>query len=359
MSEALPPLPPIKGRGTRTNQASRFDRHHAEAIDDGWAAEDDLPPLTTSVTPDASRTVITRNDSPDVPFDRSLNPYRGCEHGCVYCFARPTHAYLGLSPGLDFETKLTAKRDAARLLDQELRKPGYVCRTLALGTNTDPYQPIERTERITRGVLEVLAAHRHPVSIVTKGGLIERDIDILAPMARERLASVMLSVTTLDPTLARTLEPRAASPARRLKAIAALAQAGIPVGVLAAPMIPAINDHDLEKILEAAHAAGASSASMLLLRMPLEIKDLMDDWLDAHAPNAKARVLSLIRQTRGGRLNDPDFGSRFRGTGAYADQLQQRFQLACKRLGLTRRGWDQDTSLFRPPPRPGDQMALF
>ncbi|MDX2102525.1 MAG: PA0069 family radical SAM protein [Alphaproteobacteria bacterium] len=359
---ALPLVPPplLKGRGTSSNPANRFEHQHSVTVDDGWgSALEDKPAPKTTVTPDTSRTVIARNDSPDIPFDQSLNPYRGCEHGCVYCFARPTHAWLGLSPGLEFETKLLAKRDAARLLEKALRRPGYRCQVLVLGSNTDPYQPIERQERITRSVLEVLAAFQHPVAIITKSALVTRDLDLLAPMAAAGLASVGVSITTLEPSLARTLEPRAASPQRRLDTIRQLAAAGVPSAVLASPMIPGLNDHELERILEAAAEAGATTASMLLLRLPLETKDLMEEWLATHAPLARDRVLSLIRQTRNGRLNDPEFGTRFRGTGPYADQLQHRFRLATKRLGLAKRPWTHDTTQFRPPPAPGDQLSLL
>jgi len=354
------PSPIHKGRGATLNPTPRFDAESRTAIDDGWDYVDpDLPRLRTTVTADASRSVIARNNSPDVPFDRSINPYRGCEHGCVYCFARPTHAYLGLSPGLDFETKLIAKFDAAALLDNELRKPGYRCAVMGLGTNTDPYQPIERAHRITRGVLEVLRAFNHPVAIVTKGAMVTRDIDILAPMAALNLVTVHLSITTLDGALARKLEPRASAPSRRLDAIRQLAEAQIPVGVLAAPMIPAINDGELEAILAAARDAGAESASYTLLRLPHEVKELMEGWLAEHAPAKRERVLSLIRQSHGGELSDSSFKSRFRGTGPHADLLRQRFKLALKRLGLNRRPWDFDTTLFRPPPRAGDQLSLL
>jgi len=354
------PHPILKGRGATLNMGSRFDAEQRVEIDDGWGHEDpDLPPLRTTVASDASRTVIARNQSPDVNFDRSINPYRGCEHGCVYCFARPTHAYLGLSPGLDFETKLIAKFDAAALLAKELRAPRYECAVMGLGTNTDPYQPIERTHRITRAILETLRDFNHPVAIVTKGALVTRDIDILAPMAALGLVTVHLSITTLDPSLARKLEPRASSPARRLDAIRQLADAKIPVGVLAAPLIPAINDAELEMILEAARDAGAESASYTLLRLPNEVKELMDGWLAEYAPNKRDRVLNLVRQSHGGKLYDSSYKSRFRGTGPHADLLRQRFKLALKRLGLNRRPWDFNTKLFKPPPQAGDQLSLL
>jgi DNA repair photolyase len=361
MVDALPSRP-RKGRGAIGNPTPRFDSEAREAVDDGWQRDDDdLPPLRTTVTLDTTRTIITRNDSPDVPFDRSINPYRGCEHGCVYCFARPSHAYLGLSPGLDFETMLFAKPTAPTLLRAELSHPRYACSTLAMGTNTDPYQPIERERRITRGILEVLSEFAHPVSIVTKSALVQRDIDILEPMAAKRLASVGISVTTLDRRLARTLEPRAASPRRRLDTIRALARAGIPVTVMAAPMIPALNDMELEDILEAAQKAGASSASYVMLRLPHEVKGLLGEWLQTHAPDRARHVMSLIAQTHGGKLYRANWGERMRGTGPYAELLRIRFERACHRLGFDRdtRVRGLDTSLFRRPPRPGDQLRLF
>jgi DNA repair photolyase len=356
-----------KGRGAVSNRVGRFERHEREAVDDGWrhetadAADDDLPPLRTTVGIDATRTIIARNQSPDVPFDQSINPYRGCEHGCVYCFARPTHAFLGLSPGLDFETKLLMKPDAAALLDRELRRPGYKPSVIALGTNTDPYQPLERTQRITRSILEVLAAFNHPVGIVTKSALVTRDIDVLAPMAAKRLAHVYVSVTTLDRDLARKMEPRAATPAKRLEAIVALAAAGIPTGVMTAPMIPALNDREMESILEAATAAGATSAGYVVLRLPLEIKNLFQEWLETHFPDRAKHVLNMIRDLRGGELYDATFGARMRGRGPYADLLRKRFKLATQRLKLDsyRERWAFDFSLFRPPPKAGEQLRLL
>jgi DNA repair photolyase len=354
-----------KGRGAVSNRVGRFEPHEREAVDDGWGgaeSEEDLPPLRTSVAIDATRTIIARNDSPDIPFDQSINPYRGCEHGCVYCFARPTHAYLGLSPGLDFETKLLMKPDAAALLEKELRHPKYQPRIIAMGTNTDPYQPLERTKRITRSILEVLSAFNHPVGIVTKSALITRDIDILAPMAAKRLAHAYVSVTTLDSELARKMEPRASTPAKRIEAIRQLAAAGIPTGVMAAPMIPVLNDHEMEKILETAAAAGATSAGYVMLRLPLEIKDLFIEWLDTHAPGKAKHVLELIRGARGGeRLYEATFGERMRGTGPYAELLAKRFKLARQRLNLDgyRERWSFDFSLFSPPPKAGDQLKLL
>ncbi|MBT5416011.1 MAG: PA0069 family radical SAM protein [Rhodospirillaceae bacterium] len=355
-------LNPLKGRGAASNATGRFEREKRISVDDGWRheeGEEDLPPLRTSVTLDKSRTIIARNSSPDVPFDRSINPYRGCEHGCVYCFARPTHAFLGLSPGLDFETRLFAKPDAADLLARALRKPGYRCRVMALGTNTDPYQPIDRRMKITRAVLEVLEAFGHPVGIVTKSALILRDADILARMAERRLARAFVSLTTLDSGLARKMEPRAPTPGRRLEAISGLAEAGVPVGVMTAPMIPGLNDHELEDLLTAAVGAGATSAGFVLLRLPLEIEDLFSEWLSVHAPARAQRVLNLMREARGGKLYDSTFGERMKGRGPYAKLIQQRFDRASARLGFKRDAFALDTSLFRPPPAPGDQLSLL
>ena len=356
------PVPdtPLKGRGAVSNRTGRFEAHARHSVDDGWARDDDeLPPLATVVQHDTSRTIIARNSSPDVPFDRSINPYRGCEHGCVYCYARPSHAYLGLSPGQDFESRLFAKPNAAGLLAGELRRPGYRCRVIALGTNTAPYQPIERTRRITRSILEVLGDCDHPVGIVTKSALVVRDIDILAPMAAKRLAKVFISVTTLDAGLARRLEPRAPTPERRLAALARLAAAGIPAGVMVAPIIPALTDDEIERILAAACEAGVGTAGYVLLRLPLEVNMLFREWLAAHAPLKAARVMSLVRQTRGGRDYDSTWGERLKGTGAYAELISRRFRLACKRLGLNERDWTFDTGLFHPPPRAGDQLPLL
>ena len=360
--DALPDQP-IKGRGAVSNRVSRYFREERQRTADGWdtPADEDLPPLRTTVSVDTTKTIIARNQSPDIPFDRSINPYRGCEHGCIYCFARPTHAYLGLSPGLDFETKLLMKPDAARLLEQELRKPGYQPAVIAMGTNTDPYQPIEREHRITRGILEVLSRFNHPVGIVTKSALIQRDIDILAPMAEKKLAHAFVSISTLDRDLARKMDPRAPTPPRRLETIRALADAGIPVGVMSAPMIPALNDHEMEQVLEAAVAAGATAASYNVLRLPLEIKDLFTEWLEAHVPGRAQHVLDLIRDVRGGALYDSTWGKRMRGEGPYAELLRTRFRLARKRLGLDayKARWDLDLSLFRPPPKAGDQLTLL
>ncbi|MEW5729678.1 MAG: PA0069 family radical SAM protein [Pseudomonadota bacterium] len=351
---------PLSHRGALSNANGRFEKHAVVAFDDGWDLDDDPPPpLATTVTPDATRTIITRNDSPDVPFDRSINPYRGCEHGCVYCFARPSHAWLGLSPGLDFETRLFAKPDAPRLLEAELRNPRYRPAPLAIGTNTDPYQPAERRLRIMRGCLEVLRDFNHPVVITTKGALVTRDIDILAPMAADGLAMVGISVTTLDRDLCRTLEPRAATPKARLDAIRRLSAAGIPVAVMAAPVIPRVTDHELERILEAGREAGAGMASYILLRLPHEVKDLFAEWLDAHVPDRARHVLSLVAQTRGGKLYDSTHGTRHTGTGQHAELLANRFRIAFRRLGFQARSFALDCGRFRPPPRPGDQLALF
>lgn len=352
---------PLSHRGAPANVANRFERLRAEACDDGWnlMEEDAPPPLPTMVTEDHARSVITRNSSPDVPFDRSINPYRGCEHGCIYCYARPTHAYLGLSPGLDFETRLLAKSDAPALLEQELSSPRYRPAVIAIGTNTDPYQPVERSRRIMRGCLEVLDAFNHPVMITTKGALVTRDLDILAPMAARGLASVNISVTTLDRDLCRVLEPRAAPPKVRLDTIRRLSNAGIPVTVMAAPMIPALTDHELEDILQAARDAGASGAATILLRLPGEVEGLFRDWLDRHTPGRARHVMSLLTQARDGRANDSRWKSRFTGQGPLSELLMQRFRLACARLGLGGRQQPLDCTQFRRPPRAGDQLALF
>jgi len=350
---------PLKGRGAVSNRAGRYEPEETRRIDDGWDVDDDLPPLRTTVSVDASRSVITRNTSPDIGFDRSINAYRGCEHGCVYCFARPTHAFLGLSPGLDFESRLFAKPEAPALLRQELANPRYKPATIAMGTNTDPYQPIEREYKITRGLLEVLAEAEHPVSIATKSALVLRDLDILGPMAAKGLASVGVSVTTLDRALARSLEPRAPTPPRRLATIRGLSQAGVPTAVMAAPMIPALNDHELEPILEASAEAGAQLAAYVLLRLPLEIKDLFHEWLEAHAPDRAQRVLNRLRETRGGALYDGRFGTRMRGEGVHADLLEGRFTRACKRLGLNRRHYTLDTTRFKRPPPDTRQLTLL
>jgi DNA repair photolyase len=366
LADALRPDRPTNGRGAVSNRTGRYEKQERVAVADGWEQapgpgaddEDPIPSQRTTVSLDTSRTIIARNDSPDIPFDRSINPYRGCEHGCVYCFARPTHAYLGLSPGLDFETRLLMKPDAAKLLERELRSPRYRCDVMAMGTNTDPYQPIERVHKITRQVLEVLNAFNHPVGIVTKSALVTRDIDILSDMAKRNLASVGVSVTTLDRGLARVMEPRASTPPRRLAAIAALATAGIPTSVMVAPIIPALNDSEIERILAAAAAAGARSADYVLLRLPLEIKGLFEEWLAAHAPMKAKRVLDLVRETRGGQLYDATFGKRMTGSGPFAQLVRQRFRLACRKLGLDKRKLNLDVTKFRVPPGVGDQLTL-
>ncbi len=354
--------PILNGRGVSANVANRFETLVAAPFDDGWAsiAEEQCapPPRRTTLTPDRSRSALSRNDSPDLGFDRAINPYRGCEHGCVYCYARPSHAYLGYSPGLDFETRLTFKPEIAALLERELRRPGYVARPVALGSNTDPYQPVDRTLALTRQVLEVLERFGHPVSIVTKSAGVLRDIDILRRLAARGLVRVWLSVTTLDPTLARRMEPRAATPERRLQAVGQLAAAGIPAGVLAAPMIPGLNDAEMESILGAAARAGASDAGYTLLRLPLELRSLFETWLHQHYPQRAARVLALIRQTREGKLNDSRFGQRMTGQGVYAEMLAQRFALASRRLGLDRRV-SLRCDLFTVPVVASAQMVLL
>src|SRR5438552_8981479 len=350
------PQPPQKGRGATFNPGNRFRRDTREAADDGWAApppEDDdeaLPPLKTTVTIQRSRTIIARNDSPDISFTQSINPYQGCEHGCIYCYARPSHAYLDLSPGLDFETKLFAKPNAAALLRTELAHPGYRCEPIALGTNTDPYQPIEREWKITRQIIELLAECEHPLTITTKGALILRDLDLLASMAAKNLARVYVSIAMLDRELARKLDPRAPTPQRRLEMIKALADAGIPVGVSVAPVIPQLTDKDLEAILEAAAAHGARAAGWVMLRLAREVKELFRDWLAQHYPLRAAHVMSLVQQVRGGRDYDSTFGVRQRGEGLFAELIAKRFDLACKRLGLNEdRTLHLDTTRFRQP----------
>ena len=352
---------PRKGRGAASNDSGRFEAERRMLFDDGWGSADAEPvPLTTTLTVDSTRTIIARNDSPDIGFDRSINPYRGCEHGCIYCYARPSHAFLGLSPGLDFESRIFYKPEAAALLAAELRRKGYTCRPIALGSNTDPYQPVERRLCITRSILEVLRDFRHPVTIVSKSALIQRDIDILAAMAKERLASATISVTTLDRSLARRMEPRASTPERRLETITALAGAGIPTGVLSAPMIPALNDNEMEQILERARVAGATSAGYTMLRLPLELKSMFKEWLEQHFPDKAAHVLSLVAQSHGGRLYDSTWSKRMTGTGPYAEMLRLRFERACRKLGFGQRSTSPlGTSLFRPPPRAGDQLTLF
>ncbi|OCJ17840.1 radical SAM protein [Rhizobium sp. AC44/96] len=348
-----------RGRAAGLNPGGRFEPQRRETFDDGWETLEDLPPFKTEVQIEKPRTAITRNESPDIPFDRSINPYRGCEHGCIYCFARPTHAYMGLSAGLDFEAKLFAKPDAAKLLERELAKPGYKPRVIAIGTNTDPYQPIEKEWRIMRQILDVLEKANHPVSIVTKSALILRDVDILKKMADKNLVRVSLSITTLDRKLARTMEPRASTPSRRLEAVKLLSEAGIPTSVMAAPMIPALNDHELERILEASRAAGALEAGYVILRLPLEVSPLFRDWLLQNYPDRYRHVMSLVRSMRGGKDYDAEFGKRMKGAGPYAWQIARRFEMATKRLGMTRRSMPLRDDLFVPPDGSGVQLSLL
>ncbi|MCD2180696.1 PA0069 family radical SAM protein [Rhizobium sp. GN54] len=348
-----------RGRGAGMNFSGRFEQQVRERFDDGWQTLEELPPFKTEVQVEKPRSIITRNESPDIPFDRSVNPYRGCEHGCIYCFARPTHAFMGLSAGLDFEARLFAKPDAPKLLERELSKPGYKPRVIAIGTNTDPYQPIEKEWRIMRQILEILETANHPVSIVTKSALIMRDIDILARMARKGLAWVGLSVTTLDRKLARSMEPRAATPPRRLEAMRALSEAGVPVSIMVAPIIPGLNDHEIEKILDSGKAAGAQEASYVLLRLPLEVSPLFRDWLLREYPDRYRHVMSLVRSMRGGKDYDAEFGKRMKGAGPYAWQIARRFELASKRLGLVRTRRNLSADLFVPPSGSGVQLSLL
>lgn len=348
-----------RGRGATINPDGRFEGFSRVEEDDGWGSLGELPAFSTEVAVEKPRTIITRNDSPDISFDRSINPYRGCEHGCVYCFARPSHAYLGLSPGLDFESRLTAKPDAPILLEKELAAQGYTPRMLAIGTNTDAYQPIEKKLRIMRGILEVLARFDHPVGIVTKSALVQRDIDILAPMAARGLAKVAISITTLDAKLARTMEPRAASPAKRLETVRRLTEAGIPVTVLVAPIIPAVNDAEIERILDAAHANGAREAGYVLLRLPLEVKDLVRDWLMTHYPDKLRHVMSLVQSTRGGKDYDAAWGQRQVGSGPYAWMIGRRFEMAAQRIGFNKARLRLRTDLFHRPGGGPEQLSLL
>jgi DNA repair photolyase len=348
------------GRGAVSNHAGRFEAIAAEVFDDGWGSLDEsLPPFHTTVRAEPARSIIARNKSPDISFDQSINPYRGCEHGCIYCYARPSHAYLNLSPGLDFETKLFYKPDAARLLEHELSAPGYRCSPITIGANTDPYQPIERQYRVTREVLEVLERANHPVSIITKSSLIERDMDLLGPMASKGLVLALISITTLDDGLKRRLEPRTASPRARLRTVKRLAQAGIPVQVMVAPVIPVLTDAELESILAAAAAAGAGAAGYVLLRLPYEIKGLFREWLAQHEPLKAQHVLARLQAMHGGADYDSSWGRRQRGSGEYATLLAQRFRLACQRLGLNSSTFAHDTSLFLPPCTSPQQLALL
>jgi len=368
------PLPPVapageigsavdrerrRGRGAHSNASGRYEPLARVSFDDGWQALDDLPPFKTTVTVDATRKIITRNDSPDLSFDRSINPYRGCEHGCVYCFARPTHAYLGLSPGLDFESKLFMKPNAPELLERELSAPGYAPRTIAIGTNTDPYQPIERRHQIMRRILEVLERAGHPVGIVTKSALVLRDLDILARLAERNLVKVAISVTTLDAKLARTMEPRASTPQRRLDALRQLVKAGIPTSTLVAPVIPAINDAEIERILDAVAATGVRHAGYVLLRLPLEVRDLFREWLMANFPDRYRHVFKLIRDMRGGKDYDSTFGTRMTGTGPIAWMIGRRFEVAAEKLGFNTTTVKTTTEHFRPPLPAAEQLDLF
>ena len=348
-----------RGRGTVSNTSGRYEPIARIAFDDGWQSLDDLPPLKTSVQVDATRKIITRNESPDISFDRSINPYRGCEHGCVYCFARPTHAYLGLSPGLDFESKLFMKPDAPVLLEKELAAPGYSPRTIAIGTNTDPYQPIEKKYQVMRRILQVLERAGHPVGIVTKSHLVLRDLDILARMAERRLVKVAMSVTTIDAKLARTMEPRAPAPQRRLEALRRLSQAGVPTSVMVAPVIPAINDAEIERILDAASLAGVKGAGYVLLRLPLEVRDLFREWLRENFPDREKHVFKLIRDMRGGKDYDSTWGQRMTGAGPYAWMIGRRFEAACEKLGLNAEKVPLTTEHFQPPVKGKEQLSLF
>ncbi len=348
-----------RGRAAGINPTGRFEPVTRHVFDDGWDTIEELPPFKTEVQTERPRTIITRNSSPDISFDRSINPYRGCEHGCVYCFARPTHSYMGMSPGLDFESKLFAKPDAAKLLDKELSKPGYQPRTIAIGTNTDPYQPIEKQWRIMREILEVLEARKHPVGIVTKSALVVRDIDILSRMAEQGLAKVALSVTTLDRMIARTMEPRAATPTRRLEAIRQLSDAGIPVGVMVAPIVPGLTDPEIERILDSAYAAGAREAGYVILRLPLEVSPIFKDWLLRHYPDRYRHVMSLIRSMRDGKDYDAEWGKRMKGTGPYAWQIGRRFEITARRLGLNLRKTQLRTDLFVAGEKQYEQLMLF
>jgi DNA repair photolyase len=348
-----------RGRGAQSNASGRFEAEARVGFDDGWQSIEDLPPFKTTVGADSARKVITRNDSPDISFDRSINPYRGCEHGCVYCFARPTHAYLGLSPGLDFESKLFAKHDAPALLEKELAHADYEPRMIAIGTNTDPYQPIERDLKIMRGILEVLDRVGHPVGIVTKSALVVRDLDILTRMAKRNLVKVGISVTTLDAKLARTMEPRASTPSKRLQALQQLSQAGVPTKVMVSPIIPALNDSELERILDSAAHLGVQEASYILLRLPLEVRDLFREWLAANYPDRYRHVFTMIRDLRGGKDYDSQWGVRMKGTGPMAWMIGRRFEIACTKLGLNKKRVKLTTDHFARPKDTGGQLSLF
>ena len=347
------------GRGAVSNEAGRYERVGLHYEDDGWNTEPDTAVLRTHTAVERPRSVISYNRSPDLPFDRSINAYRGCEHGCVYCFARPTHAWLGYSPGLDFETRLVARPEAPDVLARELRKPGYRVKTLAMGTNTDPYQPIERTYETTRNCLKVLQAFRHPVAIVTKGALIERDLDLLSDMAASGLVRAGVSVTTLDASLSRKMEPRAPSPKRRLATIRALSEAGVPVRIMTSPIIPGLTDHEMEAMLEAGRDAGARAASWIMLRLPMEVSPLFQEWLATHVPDRARRIMGLVRGMHGGKDYDAEWGRRMRGSGPYAELMARRFKTAVARLGLSETLPPARTDLFRVPPAKGDQLTLF
>jgi DNA repair photolyase len=360
MPTSVPILGAVRGRGAKSNRAGRFEWAGKEDFDDGWTEQDPEPPrLDDTLTALKSRTIISHNDSPDVGFDQSINPYVGCSHGCIYCYARPSHAYLGLSPGIDFESKLFFKPEAERLLERELSKKGYVCRPIHVGGNTDPYQPAERRLRITGSLLGVMDRFNQPISIITKSNLITRDVDLLASLAERNLVRAVVSITTLDRDLARAMEPRAATPARRLAAVEVLAKAGVPVSVNMAPVIPGLNDHEIEAVLEKAAAAGARGAGYVLLRLPLEIKDLFREWLEAERPDRARRVMSLVRQTRGGKDYDAEWTKRMRGEGPITELIRARFKRASAQYGLNGERVPMATDLFRPPPRVGDQMELF
>jgi DNA repair photolyase len=358
-SETIPSDLRIRARGARSNAAGRYEATETRYEPDGWEPEADAQALRTHVTEEMARRIISYNRSPDLPFDRSINPYRGCEHGCIYCFARPTHAWLGLSPGLDFETRLVARPNAAAVLDAELRHPRYVPQPIAIGTNTDPYQPIEQDREIMRACLKVLQRFRHPVAIVTKGTLIERDLDILADMAAQGLVRVGISVTSLDADLARKLEPRAPSPKRRLATISALRDAGVPVRIMTSPVIPGLTDHEIEALLAAARDAGADAASWIMLRLPLEVAPLFQDWLQEHYPDRVNRVMNRVREMHGGKVYEADWGRRMRGSGVYARLIARRFEAAAERLGLEKGQTRLRTDLFDCPFERGDQMSLF
>lgn len=348
-----------KGRGAASKPDARYLGETRAAFDDGWYQDDELPPLRTTVTVEHSKSILTRNNSPDIPFEQSVNAYRGCEHGCIYCYARPTHAYMDLSPGLDFESRLFVKPNAPELLRQALAKSGYVCKPIALGTNTDPYQPIEREWKVTRGILELLNKCRHPMTLVTKSCLVERDLDLLTAMSERHQVQVFISITTLDHDLARKLEPRATAPQRRMESLRRLSAAGVATGVMFAPVIPVINESELEKVLESAAEAGVSHAGYVMLRLPHEVKDLFREWLENHYPDRASHVMSLVNDIRGGRDNDPQFGSRMRGQGVFAELIRHRFQKTCRRLGLKRQRYELDTCQFTPPAQDKNQMSLF